>query len=60
MKWFIAMNFVADVELFLHRREKDTFTSSQQKKEFELHLTYIELMEVFNDIGFSQPGKTCR
>ena len=60
MKWFIAINSVADVELLLHRREKDTFIRALPKKEIEPYLTYMELMEVFIDIGFSEPGKTCR
>ena len=51
---FIYSNSVGEVELLLHRREKDTFMSVLQKKEFEPHLTYMEEMDVSIDIGFSQ------
>ena len=51
---FIYSNSVGEVELLLHRREKDTFMSVLQKKEFEPHLTYMEEMDVLIDIGFSQ------
>ena len=43
---FIYSNSLGDVELLLHRREKDTFMSVLQKKEFEPHLTYMEIMQV--------------
>ena len=36
---FIYSNSLGEVELLLHRREKDTFMSALQKKEFEPHLT---------------------
>ena len=52
---FIYSNSIADIVLLLHRTEKHTFTRIQQKKEFESHLTYIEVMEVFVHIGFSEP-----
>ena len=43
---FIYSNSLGEVELLLHRRGKDTFMSVLQKKEFEPHLTYMEIMQV--------------
>ena len=52
---FIYSNSVADIVLLLRRTEKHTFTRIQQKKEFEAHLTYIEVMEVFVHVCVSEP-----